>query len=489
MKALGATSGQIARIYLLQAALLGTAAILVALPVGILGGRRLTTVLAALLNFDMSSFGTPAWVYLLAAAAGWAVPLLAAAYPVWRGSRIPIRVALADSGASSETFGTSVLDSLLARFSGRLRPVLMALRNSLRRRVRLALTLATLVAGGVFFLTGLNIRASMMNTLDRYFSAQRFDLSVYLGEMYPRQAIQGAIAKIPGILRSEEWVGTEAAIGKDEVNLVGLPPEAKLLKLDIIRGRNLLPNDTNAAVLNSESAVPGQQITLRMGRAQASVSVVGISREQFMRQTAYVPLALLDQAGPAGYANNIRLELATKTDPALVERVRTDLDRNLGEAHIRAESFSHTADTRIGFDQHLLMIYVFLIFVSALIAAIGGLGLMTTMSLNILERRREMGVLRAIGATPAMVSLIVVTEGVAIGFLSWVLSGLAAWPLSKILGDMLWRSAFKTSLDFRLDPSALPIWFTVSIFLGVVASLVPAWNAARTTIREALSHE
>ena len=63
----------------------------------------------------------------------------------------------------------------------------------------------------------------------------------------------------------------------------------------------------------------------------------------------------------------------------------------------------------------MLMIYVFLIVMSVILGGVGGLGLMTTMSLNVLERRREMGVLRAIGASPRAVWLIVVAEGVVIG--------------------------------------------------------------------------
>src|ERR1700723_8470 len=106
MKAIGAARSQIYGLYLSQALLLGTAAILIAIPAGIPAGRALCRTLAALLNFDIASFAAPAWVYLLAAAAGWAVPLLAAAYPVWKGSRIPVRLALGDFGASTDGFGT-----------------------------------------------------------------------------------------------------------------------------------------------------------------------------------------------------------------------------------------------------------------------------------------------------------------------------------------------------------------------------------------------
>ena len=90
----------------------------------------------------------------------------------------------------------------------------------------------------------------------------------------------------------------------------------------------------------------------------------------------------------------------------------------------------------------MLMIYVFLIVMSAIVGGVGGLGLMTTMSLNMLERRREMGVMRALGATPQMVWLMIVAEGVVIGILSWTIAALLAWPISKAVGDFLVRMLF-----------------------------------------------
>jgi len=119
---------------------------------------------------------------------------------------------------------------------------------------------------------------------------------------------------------------------------------------------------------------------------------------------------------------------------------------------------------------------------------VGGFGLATTMSLNVLERRREMGVLRAIGATPRSIWMIVAGEGVVIGVLSWVLAALAAWPVSKALGNLLMTLMFQSDLDFLFEPIGLVIWLAVSILLGVAASLLPAWHASRVTVREALAY-
>ena len=114
---------------------------------------------------------------------------------------------------------------------------------------------------------------------------------------------------------------------------------------------------------------------------------------------------------------------------------------------------------------------------------------MTTTSLNVLERRREMGVMRALGATPRIVWLMIVAEGVVIGILSWTIAALLAWPVSKAIGDSLVKVMFHSGLDFTFEPLGLVIWMLVSIGLSAVASFLPAWRASRVTVREALAFE
>jgi putative ABC transport system permease protein len=135
----------------------------------------------------------------------------------------------------------------------------------------------------------------------------------------------------------------------------------------------------------------------------------------------------------------------------------------------------------------MLMIYVFLVVMSAIIAAVGGLGLTTTMSLNVLERRRELGVLRAIGASPGMIVLMIVGEGLVVGVLGFMLAALAAWPVSKILGDSIALLMAKSSLDFSFAWRGLWIWLAVSLGLGALASIVPAWHASRGPVRDAIA--
>jgi putative ABC transport system permease protein len=255
-----------------------------------------------------------------------------------------------------------------------------------------------------------------------------------------------------------------------------------LLKPEIVSGRWLAAGDSDAMVVNTALAAKraemrvGNRVTLPLG----TFRVVGIVREPFSPAVAYVPRH-------DGMTNSLRLAL-DQTDPASIDRVKGQLEESLGREGIKAANMTSLGESRFGFDQHMVMIYVALIVMSALIGGVGALGLMTTMSINVLERRREMGVLRAVGATPRMVWLMLVGEGVVVGVFSWILASLAAWPLSRGVGNFM-MTIFRSSLDSVFELRGLFIWLAVSLLLGAIASFVPARHATRQPVREALGYE
>ena len=494
MKAIGGTRWQISRIYFGQALFLGIAALVVSIPLAVIGSRALCDYMAMFLNFDINSYAVPVWIYALVAVVGIAAPLIAAAYPVWKGTGVPVRVALADFGLSGTTFGASAFDRLLARVGGTFSPLVFAVRNGFRRRARLALTLLTLAAGGLFFLSALNIRASIINTLDRMFGARKFDLTVTFSNPYDWNRIQRAVANTQGVTHAEGWFFDDGLLSPEtRFTVAALPLDTKLLDLEILEGRFLRPGDTNALVINNALAARtpamrvGETLTLRIGAVESAWHIVGLAKEAYSPAIAYVPLEFVQQQQPRT-TNSLRLSLV-HNDFDSISIVKENLDRNLEQQGVRARGSSSKAETRFGFDQHMLMIYIFLIVMSGIVGSIGALGLMTTMSLNVLERRREMGVLRAIGATPRIVWLMVVFEGLTIGILSWIIAALLAWPVSKALGNALVRAMLRGGLDFVFEPWGLLIWLIVSISVSAAGSFIPAWKASRTTVREALAYE
>ena len=513
MKALGASRWQVSSIYLSEVTLFGVAALVISLPVGLLAGRVLCQYLAGFLNFDMTSFATPPWVYLLVLFSAVGVPLAAAAYPVLRGSAVTVHDALADFGTGANTFRSTDFDTFIARFSGRFRLSLMVVRNTLRRRRRLLLTVSTLLLSGLTFMSALNFRASLIETLDRSFANKRYDLGVSLEGMVPISKLESATRGVQGITHAEAWTVTDSSFAAPESSsrpiaagehapsegrpdgrftVIGIPPETPLVRTEVVSGRALSPQDTDAIVVNTSlvSTRPdlsvGNNIVLRVGSTVTKWHVVGIVREPFAPATAYVSRDRLNEfRAQVGYANNLRIAVETSNHPTL-SQVRANMDRTLEAIGARAAGSATKADARYGFDQHMLMIYLFLLITSALIAMISGLGLMTSTTLNVIERQREIGVLRAIGATTRIVSLTVIAESVLTAVVSWIAATVLAWPVSKILGEWIIFTMFQTSLDFRFDPRGPLVWLGLSVAIAILASVAPAIRISRGTIRQAL---
>jgi putative ABC transport system permease protein len=129
-----------------------------------------------------------------------------------------------------------------------------------------------------------------------------------------------------------------------------------------------------------------------------------------------------------------------------------------------------------------------LVAASVVIVLVGALGLASMMTVNMLERTREIGVMKAIGATPATVVRIIAGEGLFIAGASWIFAALIALPLTWILGTAA-RAAHGAPLAFTFSISAGAIWLGLVLVIAITASAVPALRAARLVVREALAYE
>jgi putative ABC transport system permease protein len=135
-----------------------------------------------------------------------------------------------------------------------------------------------------------------------------------------------------------------------------------------------------------------------------------------------------------------------------------------------------------------ILIYL-LLFMAILIAIVGGLGLMGTMGMNVLERTREIGVMRSIGAKNGAIFQLMVVEGMLIGLISWGFAWLAAFPITHLLDFQLGTGMFRVPLQFTLSMQGLVLWLGLVLIISALASLVPARSAVRLTIRDVLAYE
>jgi putative ABC transport system permease protein len=137
----------------------------------------------------------------------------------------------------------------------------------------------------------------------------------------------------------------------------------------------------------------------------------------------------------------------------------------------------------------LNILTAFLLTMALLTAIVGSIGLAGTMSMNVLERTREIGIIRAIGASDGAVVNMVMVEGVLIGLMSWALGTLLSFPISSLMSNAINMALFGATAEFTFTPLGVILWLVIVLVLSVLASVVPARNAANLTIREVLAYE
>ena len=170
-------------------------------------------------------------------------------------------------------------------------------------------------------------------------------------------------------------------------------------------------------------------------------------------------------------------------------RATTDLEAHLEQHGLHVSSTQTTAAEREEANALYGIIVSLMLVMAVLLAIVGGLGLMGTMSINVLERTREIGVLRAIGAPNRAVAWVFIGEGTAIGVLSWLLGSLLSLPLSKLLSDAVGQVMSGTPLSFSFSMAGVWLWLGIALLLSALARLIPARNASRWTVREVLAEE
>jgi putative ABC transport system permease protein len=175
-------------------------------------------------------------------------------------------------------------------------------------------------------------------------------------------------------------------------------------------------------------------------------------------------------------------------DDAAQRAVARALESEFERRGLPIAQLQRMQDARQGILDHLVIILSILTLAAAVVVFVGSLGLTSTLTLGVIQRTREIGVMSAIGATPTTLARQVWIEGVVIGVFSWLAAGLLTVPVSFALEAACGQIFFKVPLDPYVWPQALGLWLLLVVVLASLSSFYPARRAARLTVREALSH-
>ncbi len=509
LKAVGGKAGTIMQLYLAGVLAYGLLALVAALPLGVFLAFGITQSFLNLFNidYDTFSFSTTAIVFQLLAAL--AVPPLAGLLPVLNGARITVRQAIATYGLGAD-FGSSALDRAVERIGQRLLPshYATALGNMFRRKGRLALTQLVLVTAGSMYLVVMSLSSSMSATYDQVFAKRKYDVTYYFAGTTRTDRALEAARGIDGMVKAEPWytmaatikVGgqraKEAGLGTE---VDGIPSDSDFHREKMVAGRWLQPGDGRVIVMNRETAkknnIPvGGTVTLDFGEwGESDWQVVGLYQVVFngggfANDVVYAPGDALAQATKR---YNHATRLLVRTAQHDVESVKASVAqfKQLFEARNNELGYTWTENElrTLGAGQAGMAITM-LLALAIVVAAVGGIGLMGALSISVVERTKEIGVLRAIGARSLTIMGMFVTEGVLQGVLSWAFSVFISLALAPLMADLMGQAVFSTPLEYSYNWSAAGTWLVVMIVLSALASILPARSATRISVRDSLAY-
>ncbi|MEK7704612.1 MAG: FtsX-like permease family protein, partial [Myxococcota bacterium] len=497
LKAIGASRPKVLGIYATMVLTLGAIATLVGVPLAVASGYGFAYFVARILNFAVLTTTLPWWWLTVLVALSLLLPLALSLPVLLRGTRISVHEALSDYGVAAPLADSNAISRL-----ERLPPTLaMALRNALRRRRRLAVTVLTMTLGVAMFGAGFNVRQSLASLLQATSDSMRYDLRVVLRAPISLSRAEELFAPVANIRRLEAWSGGRGMVqsgllaSSSGIGLIALPPETALLRPKVVAGRWLQGDDRPEMVMNLQaweaydSLAVGNRQSIVLGGQQVELTLVGLV-EEFDTSKIYLDRRYYDRLLNPQELRNSFLLAATDNDYAAVIALKHDVERVLASTDLQViEVMSHTERMKIIYD-HLDIILSVILFLAFTVLLVSAMGMASAVGISIMERTREIGVLRAIGATPTIIARLFVTEGMLISVVSVLLGLLLSWPLSiaatKLFGNLMLGGA-----DLRFVVSAHGVWITLvaTLVFGFLASRIPARAATRVSTQEALSYE
>lgn len=507
MKTIGANSTQVIVLYLAMIIILCVISLLIAIPLSRWAASGFYGQIAVLLNLEIRNDSIPYWVPLIQVGAGIFIPLIAAAFPVVRGSRISVKTALDNYGVKQGVAGNKSWAVRFSQWDLWNEVFRLSIRNVFRQRSRLTMTLGLLAAGGAMFMTALNVSEAWEDNLKRIYAQRLYDLEVRLNNSVKVDSIVGKIKAISGVSIVEGWSHSPTSVPKENsfqvtrtypdkghgsFTMQALPVPTQLLHPTLTQGKWLSNPESNDVVLNQlarGSFDVGDRISLTIFGKPTEWRVIGFTEDVGSPATAYVSVNTFSRlANLSGQVTMLRLSYADRSKENAVLKNR-EVESLLAKENVSISSAIPVWLLHNAIAAHMKVLVNSLMAMAILMALVGAIGLMSTMSMSVLERTREIGIMRAIGATPRKIRNLIVWEGLLIGFISILIAFALSLLLSTYMGRFIGNMAFRTPLSLTLSMIAIGVWVFIIIVGSYLATLYPARRANGITTREALAYE
>ncbi len=496
LKALGANRIQVAATYLAPALLLCAVGVIGGYVLGLGGGQLVTAYLTGLLGYRLPPVVVTGRELGLAATVGLGVPLAAAVAPALVAARRPVSTLLHTYGLSPPERRGGRLPRVLG---GRWPLVAMALRNAPRRPVRAGITVALIAVATAAAVGAEALSASLDATVETLYD--RYGADAWIAFDVPADAaLAGAVAREPGVSAAEGWSRATGFARGQAIDLWGVPPGTAVYGRRVIAGRWLRSGGLTARSAPREAVAsanlarriglePGDVLALDVGNETRDVLIAGIVDDEstYLGSTAAGKLFLAPRVLSAVDGQSAFTFLAvvlSRHDPEGVETGLAALERRFAALGPRSyAAYSDKASTARSIETLTVLLRAMVM----LVGLTGLVGVINTLAMNVAERRREVGVTRALGARRPHLVALVMTEGVALGAAGYTLGLVLGYPLGRVLVHL--TGTFLFQLSFRLPSSFLALALLATLAACALASVGPALVSARVRPVAVLRYE
>lgn len=502
MKAVGAKIHQILWIYFILVLVYAVLALLIAVPLGALAAHGLRTIMVKRVGMIPGPFAISQTAVVVQTAIALLSPLLVSLVPILGGARITVREAISTYGVGR---ASGLLDRLLTKLQFIPRLVTLTINNTFANKKRVLFTQLSLVGAGVVFMMVMNTRTTLTYTFDdALLSIYQANVMLELKDEARISVIERIATSQPEVEAVEVWgtaKGTtrlkesSASNDDDSLNLRGVPVPTTTYIPAMRAGRWLQVEDEYAVVLSNELAAEmgvdvGDWITIDIPtRGVSHWQVVGLVFEPVDQESAIVPRdTLLKEIGQVGRGTSIKVQTwATdaETEASVADQLRTRYETQGYEVLASSQDTAHRLVAERS--RKMALLFIILTGMASMTAIVGAVALSGTLTINVLDRTREIGIMRAIGASAWAVAGQFMGEGLILAWLSWLL----AIPLSIPVGRMVINTlaqVMNIELIYQVSPIGFLYWLVIVTILAVIASWFPAQKAAQTSVRESLAY-
>jgi putative ABC transport system permease protein len=507
MKSLGASRWDTFTIYAGVALVYGIIGTIPGLILGILAGSAMAQGLGRYAFTLVEGFKISPVGVIVGAAMGLLVPVLAALLPVFNGTRVSILDALTDFGISG-AWGRSLLSRLIGALPLPV-TVRQALSNVAQKKGRLLLTVITLMLAASAFMGVFAMFTVVQSEIDKLFDTFRYQIAILPTEAQDYDTVSQLITQtgdikevLPGVgasIQILDFNGTALTFGpegSEDLQTFGYDPSTSMLEFTYQEGTGWKNDPNKSGIVVTSAAAKsldkkvGDMLLVNAGGHTAEYELLGI----VSYPAEFAVMRWQDLATLAGYVTPdgkpvpvIFFVTLNQPDPSVddVSRAINHISDALLNGGITA-SFTNQIEEQQKVADNMLVFNLIFQMTSAVMAAVGAIGLLTTLSMAVFERQKEIGVMRSIGAGSGTIVTQFLVEGILIGVLAWIPAVPLSYGLARLLLDGL---GFAEFIQF-----SYPLWVLLMGLIGMIivatlASLWPSLAAARRTVSDILRYQ